>query len=71
MQMQQEPRRVPDRRRRDRSRAGMCHNDTCMRRHAVRVYGWPGHGHALCTSLLTCIWTVKGKAALRAGCYAL
>lgn len=32
---------------------------------------WEYHGHALCTSLLTCIWTVKGKAALRAGCYAL
>lgn len=71
MQMEREPRRVPDRRRRDRSRAGICHNDTCMRRHAVRVYGWPGHGHALCTSLLTCIWTVKGKAERRAGCYAL
>lgn len=32
---------------------------------------WEYHGHALYTSLLTCIWTVKGKAALRAGCYAL
>lgn len=39
MLQEQEPRRVPDRRRRDRSRAGMCLNDTCMRRrrHAVRV----------------------------------
>lgn len=27
---------------------------------------WEYHGHALCTSLLTCIWTAKGKAALRA-----
>lgn len=37
MLQEQEPRRVPDRRCRDRSRAGMCLNDTCMRRHAVRV----------------------------------
>lgn len=68
MVQEQEPRRVPDR------RVGVVIGRVRGCASTTLVCGdtqWEYHGHALCTSLLTCIWTVKGKAALRAGCYAL